>query len=158
MTGYRQPDGWLWWFLCGFGTGWLPLAPGTWAAALALMLAATLHAVTSEFFPIALAIAITAAGVIGLIGIPRAEVLWGKDPTPVVLDEMLGMWVAIWAAPVEWKIWSAIFLAFRVFDIAKPLGIRYLERLPGGWGVMLDDVLAGIYAFLLWRAFDWLWP
>ncbi len=75
----------------------------------------------------------------------------------MVLDEMVGMWVALWATPVEWETWLAIFFLFRVFDVFKPLGIRWLERLPGGWGVMLDDVLAGVYAWLSWQVFWWIW-
>lgn len=93
---------------------------------------------------------------VGILGVPRAEALWGKDPSPVVLDEMVGMWFALWAAPVEGEAWVIIFFLFRLFDITKPLGIRSVEKLPAGWGVMLDDILAGAYAFLSWQVFWWI--
>jgi phosphatidylglycerophosphatase A len=54
--------------------------------------------------------------------------------------------ITLFMVPVTWKLLLAGFVLFRVFDIAKPLGIRRLERLPGGWGVMADDLLAGLYA------------
>lgn len=157
MNGSRQRRPWLFWLLSGLGTGWLPIAPGTWGAALALALAALLYWSVPIFFQLALALLMAAAFVVGVLGVPKAEARWGKDPSAVVLDEMLGMWVALWAAPVEWEAWAAIFFLFRLFDVLKPLGIRRLERLPGGWGVMLDDVLAGIYAALSWQVFWWLW-
>ncbi|MCS7035553.1 MAG: phosphatidylglycerophosphatase A [Saprospiraceae bacterium] len=152
----RRFDGVLW-VLCGFGAGRLPVAPGTWGAALAWLLAGGLVVAAPVFYQPVLALAIAAGFVVGIVGIPRAEALWGKDPSPVVLDEMVGMWVALWVAPVEWEAWAVIFASFRLFDIFKPLGIRSLERLPGGWGVMLDDILAGIYAWLSWQVFWWLW-
>ncbi|MCS6930011.1 MAG: phosphatidylglycerophosphatase A [Saprospiraceae bacterium] len=146
---------WQAWVLCGFGIGWLPLAPGTWAAALAALIAAGIEWLTPTFFPLVVALAVGAALGVGLANMSRIEAVWGKDPAPVVLDEMAGMWAALWVAPPEWWAWVAVFFLFRFFDIVKPLGIRHLEKLPHGWGVMLDDIAAGIYACISWQVFWW---
>src|ERR1700712_3520243 len=76
----------------------------------------------------------------------KVEPLWGKDHQRVVIDEVAGMCISLLFLPVSIKyVLSALFL-FRFFDILKPLFIKKMEKLPGGWGVMMDDVLAGIYA------------
>jgi phosphatidylglycerophosphatase A len=77
------------------------------------------------------------------------EKQWGKDPNRVVVDELLGMWVSLYLLPFNWKYFLAAFLIFRFFDIVKPLYIRKAEQLPSGWGIMADDLLAGIYTNLL---------
>ena len=74
---------------------------------------------------------------------------WGKDSSKVVIDEIAGMMVTVIAFPVNWKTTLAGLALFRFFDIAKPLFIRAMERLPKGWGVMADDILAGIYAHIV---------
>lgn len=76
----------------------------------------------------------------------EVEVLWGKDHNRVVIDEVAGMCITLLFVPVEIKYVVAGLVLFRFFDIVKPLGIRKLEKWSGGWGVMADDVLAGIYA------------
>jgi phosphatidylglycerophosphatase A len=68
------------------------------------------------------------------------------DPSHAVIDEVLGIGIALWAVPQEWYYVVSALLLFRVFDIWKPFPIRKAEKLPGGWGVMMDDVLAGIFA------------
>ena len=74
------------------------------------------------------------------------EPIWGHDSNKVVIDEVLGMCVALLLVPVTLQTVAFALLLFRIFDIAKPLFIRRAEALPGGWGVMTDDLLAGIYA------------
>jgi phosphatidylglycerophosphatase A len=69
-----------------------------------------------------------------------------KDPSHAVIDEVLGIGIALWAVPQEWYYVVSALLLFRVFDIWKPFPIRKAEKLPGGWGVMMDDVLAGTFA------------
>lgn len=76
----------------------------------------------------------------------EVEVLWGKDHNRVVIDEVAGMCITLLFIPVEIKYVALGLVLFRFFDIVKPLGIRKLEKWPGGLGVMADDVLAGIYA------------
>jgi phosphatidylglycerophosphatase A len=75
----------------------------------------------------------------------------GPDPSIVVIDEIVGMWIALLFLPASVPLSVAAFIAFRVFDVLKPEPARYLERIPGGWGIMLDDVAAGIYANLASR-------
>ena len=78
---------------------------------------------------------------------------WGPDPGPVVIDELVGYLVSV--AFLPHSIWIAVagFFLFRAFDIVKPPPARQLERLPGGWGIVLDDVSAGVYCqLILWAA------
>ena len=72
-----------------------------------------------------------------------------KDSYRVVIDEVAGMGITLFAIPDTWQYVGIGLVLFRFFDIAKPLFIRKMEKLRGGWGVMLDDVLAGVYANLL---------
>ncbi len=92
------------------------------------------------------------------------EELFGNDPSIVTIDELVGQWLALVALPEGvWPVAFA-FLFFRFFDIAKPGPVDALQRLPGGWGIMLDDVLAGLFANVSVRAliflltFFHLWP
>lgn len=81
----------------------------------------------------------------------QADSSHGPDPSIVVIDEIVGMWIALLFLPASLTVSLAAFIAFRFFDVVKPEPARYLERLPGGWGIMLDDVAAGIYANLACR-------
>jgi phosphatidylglycerophosphatase A len=83
------------------------------------------------------------------------ETIWGKDPSKVVIDEVAGMCVALLFLPVSVKYLLSAFILFRFFDIVKPLYIKRLERLPKGWGIMFDDVLAGAYTNILVQAVVW---
>lgn len=75
--------------------------------------------------------------------------VWGKDSNKVVIDEVAGMMVTLLFVPAQIKFILAGFVLFRFFDIAKPLFIRKMELLPEGWGVMADDLLAGLYANII---------
>ena len=66
----------------------------------------------------------------------------------MVLDEVAGQWIALAAAAPRWPLWLAAFVLFRAFDIVKPPPARQLDRIPGGFGIMMDDVAAGVYAML----------
>ncbi|MES2003941.1 MAG: phosphatidylglycerophosphatase A [Bacteroidota bacterium] len=95
---------------------------------------------------------IAVTGIVTAIGTwsaTRVEPDWGKDSNRVVIDEVAGMFISLLFIPVSIKWIAAAFVLFRFFDILKPLYIRNAEALPAGWGVMADDVLAGIYANLL---------
>lgn len=81
-----------------------------------------------------------------------------EDPGPVVIDEVVGMFVSLLWLPATWPVVLAAFLAFRVFDIVKPWPAGRLEHVPGGWGVMADDVMAGVYANLLVQGLVWARP
>lgn len=78
-----------------------------------------------------------------------AEKDWGHDAPRIVIDEVVGMWITLWLVPKSLLLYAIGFMLFRVFDIIKPLGARRSQKLPGGWGVMVDDLLAGMYANLL---------
>ena len=71
------------------------------------------------------------------------------DPSEVVIDEAVGMWIALFMLPHSIVIYSMAFILFRIFDIFKPSYIYRVQNLPGGWGIMMDDVLAGIITWLI---------
>ena len=79
----------------------------------------------------------------------RAEKTLGHDASPIVIDEVLGQMITLWFVPRSWPWVLAAFFLFRLFDIWKPLGAREAQNLPGGWGIVADDVLAGIYGFVV---------
>ena len=96
---------------------------------------------------------------ITLLGIWSSTVvseIWGKDPSRVVIDEAAGMCITLLFLPVNLRYLAAGLVLFRFFDIVKPFFIRRMEKLPGGWGIMLDDVLAGIYGNIVLQAILWL--
>lgn len=128
-----------------FGVGYFSSAPGTAASLVGLALSWLLRA-----DPRFQAAGAAAAAVLGLLSAgPAAKALGTKDPSEVVIDEVAGMMLALVALPVNWKFYLAGFFLFRFFDILKPFGLRRLERLPGSWGIMFDDLAAGAAANLL---------
>jgi phosphatidylglycerophosphatase A len=135
----------------GFGSGYAPKAPGTAGAALAWLLwwAAAQCLSPCGLFAATLVL-IVVFTVLGVWSAGVAERAWGKDPSRVVVDEMVGVWIPLLAA-CDGNIYAAVaaFVLFRVFDIFKPLGIRRAEALRGGWGIMADDVVAGLYSLVV---------
>ncbi|MDB5129962.1 phosphatidylglycerophosphatase A [Mucilaginibacter sp.] len=96
--------------------------------------------------------------IITLIGVWNGNVvepIWGKDHGRVVIDEVAGMFISLLFVPVTIKYIIVALILFRFFDIAKPLFIRKMEALPGGWGVMMDDILAGVYANVTIQVIIW---
>ena len=133
------------------GAGLLPVAPGTWGAAVGVLaLLPFLGKNGPEILPMLLAVT-TALTWFGAAAARKLEPEWGDDPKQFVLDEFVGMWVSLLGHTLTGtNLWLG-FVLFRAFDIWKPLGIRRLENVPHGWGVMLDDVGAGLLAnVLLW--------
>ena len=86
---------------------------------------------------------------VGVFVSNELESTWGKDSSKIVIDEVAGMCCTLLFVPHQWQYALVGLLLFRFFDIVKPLFISQTEKLPAGWGVMTDDVLAGIYANLL---------
>jgi phosphatidylglycerophosphatase A len=158
-----------WWLATCFGIGWLRPGPGTYASIAALLLwlpMLTAHQSTAWVFGQTLALAIGAT----VMGIPIAACVATEsgieDPGFVVIDEVAGTWTALLAACLPIAGWGvslqaalAALVLFRVFDIWKPWPVSALDRMHGGVGIMLDDVAAGGYAFLVvivLRAAHWL--
>jgi phosphatidylglycerophosphatase A len=129
----------------GMGMGLSPIAPGSVGALGGCLLAVLLK----QWVPYPdtwLSILIILFFFTGVYCATKVEAEWGEDPSKVVIDEVVGMWVAMWIIPQGWIGVVAAFILFRFFDIYKPLFIRNMEKLKGGWGIMMDDLLAGIYA------------
>ena len=132
----------------GLGSGLLPGMPGTWASLAALPCAWAIRALAGAAALAAAAALAFAVGCWAAARVARASLR--PDPGFIVIDEIAAMWLVLLAAPLDWRTYAAAFLLFRVFDIAKPWPIRIIERhVKGGLGVMLDDVLAALYAVAL---------
>ena len=142
-----------------FGVGYLRPAPGTWGSligvaisiALAYGIRASLPARHFSVYalPWLVTFAVSALGVLASNRVVRHSGI--KDPQFVVIDEVSGQLIAL-SLPfvvLNWKSWLLGFLLFRLFDIWKPFPARQAESLPGGWGIMADDWIAGIYAALV---------
>ena len=135
----------------GFGCGYFPWAPGTVGSLAGLLIFLPLR-------DLPLWAQLIFAGALLVIGIPvcgaAERALGGTDPSEVVLDEILGM-VLVLALVSDIRYWPAAFILFRILDILKPFPVRTVERrLPGGWGIMLDDVVAAIYTVFIIQVFD----
>lgn len=142
----------------GFGSGFSPFAPGTAGALLATLIWLALSCTLSPTWLIIItALLIIVFTVAGIYSANAVEPIWGEDPSRVVVDEMVGVWIPLLVAPAG-NLWYALaaFVLFRLFDIFKPLGIRKMESLKGGVGVMMDDILAGIYSLILLIGARWL--
>jgi phosphatidylglycerophosphatase A len=132
------------------------VAPGTVGAAAAIPLFMLLRLAHSPWLEFAVCAVIV---VVGAWSARLAEQALGvEDPGPVVIDEVVGMLVSLLFLPGTWPVVLAAFVAFRVFDIVKPWPAGRLEHVPGGWGVMADDVMAGVYANLTVQLVLWLRP
>ena len=133
-----------------FGCGYFPLAPGTVGSLAAIGIAYALVALAGwrPFYFGLLALAALPVG-IWSAGVTAREV-GAKDPGIVVVDEVLGQWLTLaGASALNWKSWLAAFLLFRALDIWKPQPARWLESLPGGVGIVADDLMAGVYGALV---------
>ncbi len=138
-----------------FGCGYSPIAPGTVGSLAAILLAWPLSLIGFNNFGFlilslaALAPAIRAAGTV-------AAESGLKDPQIVVIDEVLGVWLTLAGAlRFNWRAFLYAFVLFRIFDIFKPPPIRLIERVPGGGGIVLDDMMAGGYAALVLFVLGW---
>jgi phosphatidylglycerophosphatase A len=139
----------VWIATCG-GAGFLPVAPGTAGslAGLALVVAIAHLPSPQPWKSVILACAAVGLCAIGIPAATEAEKFFGrKDPGQVVIDEVVGQMLTFLVRPdAAWKWLLAGFLLFRAFDVLKPSPARDAEHAPGGWGIMLDDVVAGVYS------------
>ena len=131
-------------FATGFFTGFLPKMPGTWGTFAAIPLVIISHRLTSITQPVVAVVFVTFAAYIA----GRAEILFeDRDARPIVIDEMVGFLITLLWLPLSFPTLCLGFFLFRLFDIVKPPPISTVEkRLHGGWGIVLDDVLAGVFA------------
>jgi phosphatidylglycerophosphatase A len=133
----------------GLGIGYIRKGGGT-VASIACCLGLYLILPQGGTLPVPLTLLMTGGLlVLGTIVSTRVERHWGKDNYRVVIDEIAGMWISMIFLPITVSSLLIGLVLFRVFDIYKPFFIRKMENLPGGSGVMMDDVLAGIYTNLL---------
>ena len=138
----------------GAGSGYLPKAPGTWGTLVGLLL----------WWPLAglsLTAYLATVAVLFIVGVATAgaaeKILDRGDPGVVVIDEIVGVLIALAAVPLHPVAALAGFALFRLFDIAKPFPVGWVDRhLHGGLGIMLDDVAAGLYALLVLHLGLWL--
>lgn len=136
--------------------GYFPIAPGTVGSAAGLVVYLLVWWTQSSMLEVAL-IAVTFGA--GIWAATQAERFFGGiDPGPVVIDEVLGMLVTLAFIPVGWSGALAGFVIFRVYDVIKPYPANRLESLHGGFGIMADDAMAGVYANLTLRLLIWLLP
>ncbi|MGC9224173.1 MAG: phosphatidylglycerophosphatase A family protein [Terracidiphilus sp.] len=136
-----------------FGAGLGKPGPGTWGSVAAVLLwAAWAH--FAHPAPHALLIVLLAAIAAAIaLGVPAASIVEREagrtDPGFVVIDEVVGQWIALVLSPVDWRHGLIALALFRLFDITKPFPVRRFERLPAGWGIVFDDVAAGLYALVV---------
>lgn len=145
-----------------FGAGYWPWGPGTAGAVVGLALWMPLAFIPGAAWALtATLFLIIVFTVLGVWSGDVAERHWGPDPSRVVMDETVGQWISMLPLCVyatgrgawhDGRLWIAAavsLVAFRFFDIVKPLGVRRMEALPGGRGIMADDILAGVYAAII---------
>ena len=123
--------------------GFFKPAPGSWGSAAPVVLAAILAILS----PWLLEIATLLVCLLGVLAAGRYQTVTSRHDAPeVVIDEVAGQWIALLAVPLDWRWYLLAFLLFRLFDIVKPGPVRMAENLPGGIGVMADDIVAGVLA------------
>jgi phosphatidylglycerophosphatase A len=129
----------------GLFTGFIPIASGTFASFVALLI----FLIPGFENPTILMLVISVLIVIGVRIADKFESIYGKDPKQFTLDEFIGMWITLLFIPK--KIWFLIpaFLIWRLMDIIKLYPAKKIETIKGGWGVILDDVLLGLYSFMI---------
>ena len=150
MAQAGQRTSWAWAIATFFGAGFGKPGPGTWGSVAAVCLwagaAYSFHLSPLLFLWVLLA----GIGLVLLLGVPAATIVEREsgrhDPGMVVIDEVAGQWVALLGAPFSWRSALLSLFLFRIFDMVKPFPVDLLERLPEGWGIVFDDVAAGLYA------------
>jgi phosphatidylglycerophosphatase A len=138
------------WVATVAGAGYLPIAPGTVGSAVSVGMVAALDAMyfTNVGRDVLLVLAVVFIFFLGVWAAGQSEKFFGRtDPRHVVIDEVAGQMMTFLLVPhASRKLLLAGFVLFRVFDVTKPFPVGRAERLPGGWGIMVDDLIAGGYA------------
>ena len=132
-------------FASGFGSGFSPFAPGTFGTAVGMLFMwfYMQWSVSSPVYLILITLIITLFGQLSINQLPDT---WKHDDQRIVIDEIAGYMLTLIFVPLNWYTLLWAFVLFRLFDIWKPLGIRSFDKMDSNWSVMLDDILAGIYA------------
>lgn len=136
----------------GCGVGFFPYGPGTMGALFAIVVWYLLSLLVSMPSLIGITLALVVLFTfLGAWSATVSERYWGEDPSRVVIDEVVGQWIVLLAIPANFQLWHVVvaLALFRFFDIVKPLGVRKMENFKGGWGIMADDILAGVYGFIV---------
>ena len=139
----------------GLGTGYSPVAPGTAGAALGIVvfylfnLGFTMLKINEPLILVLNFVVILAVLLLGVFSIKKVHQIWTHDAQLIVIDEVVGVWVAAYALPFQWQYYLYAFILFRLFDIYKPLFIKKIDNMKSDWSVMFDDVLAGVYASIV---------
>jgi len=129
----------------GFFTGYVPFASGTFGS----MAAVIIYLIPGFENPTILLLLISIFTVFGVNLGSKFEKIYGKDPKECTIDEFVGTWISLLFLPKNLIYVLGAFLIWRVFDIIKPFPANYVEKLRGGWGIMLDDIVAGFYSFIV---------
>lgn len=134
------------------GSGYFPWGPGTMGAVFAIAVWLPMFLFMSYCsWVLVTASLVVVFTTLGVWSSTVAEQYWGEDPSRVVIDEVVGMWITLLAVPrdAKWYIILVAFVLFRFFDMVKPLGVRKMENLKSGYGIMADDILAGVYGAIV---------
>ncbi len=129
----------------GFFTGYFPYASGTVGSAFALLFLLLPNS-SNPFVILPTSVALF---FIGGIAAGKMETVYGQDPSVVTIDEIVGMLISLWFVPITYLNVGLAFLIFRILDILKPYPAGEFDKKPGGWNIMLDDVVAGMYTNLI---------
>lgn len=129
----------------GLYSGFIPYAPGTMGSLVALLI----YLIPGFENPIILSGFILVFLLWGKLIADKFEMVYGKDPKQCVIDEFVGMWISLLFIPKTVSFIVIAFVIWRLFDISKPFPANRLEKIKGGWGIMLDDVMSGIYTFFV---------
>ncbi len=136
----------------GMGVGFFPLFPGTIGSLFGLLLFLLLQHLSTVTFILFLLLFFG----LGVYSSHLSESFFKKkDASEIVIDEIVAILLVLFFLPASLLWWTAGFVSFRFFDILKPPPIRIFERLPGGWGVMMDDIIAAGYALGILRLAEW---
>lgn len=151
MTADRKHTTWAFVAATFFGAGYGKPGPGTWGSVAAVLLWAA-YGWLGHPGPRTLLAALLAGIAVSLaVGIPAATIaareVGREDPQFVVIDEVTGQWIALIGCPLDWRHGLIALVLFRLLDMTKPFPARQLESLPDGWGIVFDDVAAGLYAW-----------
>lgn len=129
----------------GFFTGYIPIVPGTFGSLAALLI----YFIPGFEKPVIIIPAIVVFFAYGIYVGNKFDKVYGKDPRQCTIDEVVGMWISLLFLPKKIIVSFIAFIVWRAFDIIKPFPARDLEKLEGGLGIMIDDVVAGFYSLIV---------